>query len=323
MEGNDDRVFIAWRVLSRRTADLAKELGLKLKVFKDDPPYLKAYYDTKNYVRIARPNVVFAQLPQGPLLYLLAKLKKEINFFLVVDVHTAFLVYDSWKGWILNWPFKKYLNHADLILVHNESVLDLLPTHLKRKAIVLYDPMPRIDAATGTQLGDSIVFPASWHKDEPIEFVLEEYIKSETPFKIIITGKPKRNEIVRKYSVTGKVVFSGYLPDSQYFDLLAKARCVIAATTREYTMLSAVWEALSLDKPLIVSKTRTLYKILGSGPEYFIVGAHGTLTRVFNKLHDEAYLSDLTYRISSLKRNLQEKIHVQFRRLKELLGNIN
>lgn len=322
MEG-DDRVFIAWRVLSRRTADLAKELGLRLRVFKDGPPYLKAYHDTKNYIRATRPNLVFAQLPQGPLLYLLAKLKKEINFFLVVDVHTAFLVYDSWKGWILNWPFKKYLKKADLILVHNESVLDLLPTHLKRKAMVLYDPMPRIDAGTGTQLSNFIVFPASWHRDEPIEFILEEYIKSETSFKIIITGKPKKNKIIKKYGVTDKIIFSGYLPNSQYFDLLAKARCVIAATTREYTMLSAIWEALSLDKPLLVSKTKTLYKILGSWPEYFTVGARGTLTKVLNRLHDEEYLRELTYRIISLKQKLQEKTHVQFRKLKELLSDIN
>ncbi len=318
-----DKVFIAWRKVSRRTANLARELGLAVKLFSDRPPYFKAYRETKRFLDSVRPRIVFVQLPQGPLLYVAAKMKEKLGYTLVADVHTAFIVYDGWKGWVLNWPFKKYLDKVDLVLVHNEPMLNLLSTQLRERAMVLYDPMPYSGAGIETSFGDYFVFPASWHEDEPIEFILDEYIKSGTSYKIIITGRPKNKKVVRKYSANSKVVFSGYLPDRQYLDLLAKARCIIAATTREYTMLSAAWEALALNKPLAVSKTKTLYEILGSGPEYFTVGVHGSLARIFGKLHDETYVSDLARRISILKQSLQEKTSIQFRRLKELLESIS
>ena len=73
-------VFIAWSKLSRRSRDLARELNAEIIFFADKPPYLSAFKRTRKFLENERPGVVFVQLPQGPLLWLVLRLSKKTWF---------------------------------------------------------------------------------------------------------------------------------------------------------------------------------------------------------------------------------------------------
>ncbi len=322
-----DGVFIAWWKAGRRTRSLASALGLKVIEFRDRPPYLRAFRDTSAFLRRFRPSLVFLQLPQGPLLWCASRLKASIDFRLVADVHTAFLVYDSWKGWILNAPFRRLLRKTDLILIHNEVISELLKPDLRGKAVVVYDPLPKLpeggDIPSSLRGTPYLVMPCSWHGDEPVEYVVSEFLNVASSLKLALTGGPRGRlpRAVKEGLREGSVVLTGYLSDRSYAALLRDSLAVIAATTREYTMLSTAWEAISLGKPLLVSETRTLKTVLGGAPMYFRVGVKGSLSGAISKLmSDKILVKELAQRISQLRGKVKEKVYGQLNTIKKSLS---
>lgn len=110
------------------------------------------------------------QLPQGPLLLLMVLLKYLCGFRLILDVHSGFLIYDSWRGVLLNGPFRNLLRFGDYILVHNRYILHILPDGCRDKAYIIYDPVyvirPKIYSSS---LGDyNLVIIYCWLLHSPM-----------------------------------------------------------------------------------------------------------------------------------------------------------
>ncbi len=221
----NDVLFVALRKLSRRTVDLARTLGMKMLAIPCSTLYLDGLAKVSKVIKILRPRVVVAQLPQGPLLWILVKLRNHYGYRLVADVHTGFLVYDDWRGYVLNRPFVKYLRYADLVLVHNEDIIELLPTEVRRKAMVLYDPPPRIDFPLRKVFDFRYaVFPCSWSRDEDVEYVIREFLAVDTDLKLVVTGDyRKRIDVYRRYAGSERIVFTGYVDRVTYYSILSHA----------------------------------------------------------------------------------------------------
>lgn len=252
--------IVTWKKIGRRYKLLAKVLGVKLWFFADSAPYVRAFFNTLHKVANQKPKVIIVQLPQGPLLLEALFLKKIMGCKIVSDVHTGFLVTNSWKGLLLNVPFVRFLRYSDLIIMHNEFQLNLIPAKLGKKTIVVFDPWYIAIGSEGNgerKKERYIVFPASFASDEP----LEEVICSINSFKIdvtmYITGNWKRQPRLIKYA-SDHIIFTGYLPNEKYNKLLSRATAVITGTKREYTSLMSGWEAVAYAKPLALTKTGTL-----------------------------------------------------------------
>jgi len=283
-----ERIYIAWRArvgrdIGIRTRWLPVILRAKLYLLTGAPPYLRQVANTVRVILWNKPKLVIAELPQGPLLLLLSILKFIFRFKLVVDVHTAFLVYDDWKGVLLNKPFTPLLQSADLIIVHNSEIFKLLPKHLTKRAILVYDPPRKLIKSQDES--DYILLPASWRSDEPLEYILEEFLAANIKTPLVITGDyRRRGHIYQKYRNVPRIVFTGYLSNEEYLTILSKARAVIVATTREYTLLSAGWEAIYAEKIAIVSETKTLKRLFGDAAIYFKPHIKGSLTKALKVL---------------------------------------
>ena len=257
-------VFVAWRRASVRTVELAERLGAELIVVRDRPPYLRAYLETGRLLEEKRPRVVIVQLPQGPLLYRVARLRDRLGFRLVADVHTAMVVYDGWKGVVLNRPFLRYLRRADLVLVHNEPLARLLDARLglRDRLMVVYDPPARLEpraAYEGLEPRSYILLPASWAPDEDVEGVVRAYCDAAPRLRLVVTGDYRRRGA--RPPVCRGVVYTGFVERSVYNWLVSNARIVIAETRREYTFLRSAWEALSAGRPALIASTETLRSI--------------------------------------------------------------
>lgn len=260
-----EAVFVAWRRASVRTVELAEKLGIELLVVEDRPPYIRAYLETGRLLKAKKPRVVIVQLPQGPLLYRVARLKEKLGFRLVADVHTAMVVYDGWKGVVLNRPFLRYLRRADLVLVHNEPLARLLDAKLgvRDKLMVVYDPPARLEPRTayeGLEPLEYILVPASWAPDEDIAGVVKAYCASGLrALKLVVTGDYRRRGV--KPPACNGVVYTGFVERRVYNWLVSNARLVIAETRREYTFLRSAWEALTAGRPALIASTETLRSI--------------------------------------------------------------
>ncbi len=263
MSAQTTTAIIAWKKLSRRSELLAKALDAKLWFFSDDLPYVRAFLRTLRKVISQKPKTIIVQLPQGPLLLEALILKKLAGCKVVTDVHTGFLLSTDWKGLLLNSPFIKLLRYADLVTAHNDAQLDLIPANARGKTIVVFDPWHLIsEGETSMEIKQEsyIVFPASFASDEPLEEVINSIVAFNINVKMYITGNWKRRSEIMKYA-SERIVFTGFLTNKEFNNLLAQATAIITGTKREYTSLMSGWEAVAYGKPLAVTGTRTLKNV--------------------------------------------------------------
>ncbi|MDM7275032.1 MAG: hypothetical protein P3X22_002765 [Thermoprotei archaeon] len=316
------KLYVAWRSLpgrgiGSRALVLSRMLGAKLFILAGAPPYIKQIVNTVRLIALYRPSMVMIELPQGPLLLLAVLLKFIYGFMLLADVHTGFIVYSSWKGYLLNKPFTPLLRFVDLIIVHNNPISKLLPRPLRVKTLVVYDP-PRFTPQREDE-SDYILLPVSWREDEPIEYILEEFLNSNTPYKLIVTGDYNRRSIYEKFKNSGKIVFTGYVSETEYLNLLGKAKAVIVVSSREYTLTSSGWETIYAQKIPIVSETKTLRELFKDSAIYFKI-VKGGLAKALETLCDPEISVQLKHRVSKLRDNLLNDTINQLRTLMKLVN---
>ncbi|MEM1683878.1 MAG: hypothetical protein QXD57_04985 [Ignisphaera sp.] len=293
-------MFIAWSRLSRRSRDLAELLNARLMFIPSRAPYLSAFVRTWRYLKEMKPETVFIQLPQGPLLWEVLNLSRSMKFRVVADVHTGFVYLTSLRSFILNKPFHKLLNKTALVLAHNDPQKIFMINYLKldeSKVITVYDPLPkRLNTLVKPEINglkpqNFIVLPASWATDEPLDFVVKEFLRSRVSrdYILVITNEYNRNRnlynkvlnIISREKAHN-IVFTGYLSREKYYWLIENSIMIIAVTNREYTMLSAIWEAVAYNKPFITSETNTLRAVIGTYPCFFQM-REGSLRNILDK----------------------------------------
>ena len=256
--------FIAWRKVSPRTRDLAKELNLDLIFLKGFPPYIHESLKLLNkLLSSTQYDAIFVQVPQGLLLSETSFLKRFKSYVLVADVHTGFILPDSFKLRTLNVPFKAALRRANIIILHNHDIKCLLDEASQERVVIVYDPPIRNYEWKGG--GSYAVIPSSGHRDEPIAPIIKAVAKAKVFDALLITGSHRPTT----YYINGvKITYTGYVKDDIYWDLLRHALLVIALTRREFTFLRAAWEALCIGAPFILSYTRTLRRMYRELPEW-------------------------------------------------------
>ena len=310
-------MIVAWKKLSRRSELLAQALEAKLWFFSDDAPYIQAFLNTLRYAANQKPKIIIVQLPQGPLLMEAFFLKKMMQCKIVADVHTGFLVTTGWKGLLLNAPFVKFLSKADLIIAHNEFQLGLIPSDLRNKTMVVFDPWHLIidnEAKHEREQGNYIVFPASFASDEPLEEVINSINSFDIDVKMYVTGNWRRQPKIAKYA-SNRILFTGYLPSKKFNELLSKAAAIITGTKREYTSLMSGWEALAYGKALALTETSTLKSLFKGYAVFYDWRNEKSIANAIKKIL--ASNPDITSR-EKLRSRTIESLKMLTKRLNEL-----
>jgi len=310
--GEQRIVMVAWRRLSRRSQLLSEALGAELLFFPDRLPYLRAAFRTMKAVSNAKPDILIVQLPQGPLLLGAIVLRAFRHFKLVADVHTGFLMRWEWKSALLNTPFKRLLGRCDLIAIHNEKMRDLLPQSAKKKALVVYDPWFMIKPTVPQMAKERyIVFPASYHPDEPLDEVLEAARGISLGVQIRVTGNWRRRPEVKRHE-SESIRFTGYLTNEEYELLIANSIGIISGTKEEYTALMSAWEAVAYQKPLAITDTKALRESFGAYPAYYHWNDKADLIKAIRYLYeskpDQGAIESLRKKAVEGIERLQEKL---------------
>ncbi len=232
--------------------------------------YVPDFYYTLLKIIREKPDQVIIQLPQGLLLFCLVIIKSFVKIKIIADVHTGFLFRHNLKSTLINRPFRNFLKYCDLILVHNQEIRQLLPNGIESRTMVVYDPWYVFNKnfVNTKTVEKYMVIPCSFRDDEPIEEILECITESNIDLKFYITGNWREKPSIVRYS-RENIIFTGFISQSRYEELISNSVGIIAGTRDEYTSMMSAWEAVAYKKPLVLSETITLRNLYKNYPLYF------------------------------------------------------
>lgn len=269
-------LVIAWMPVSRRSATIAERLGFHLVLLGRRGfrrPWSAAFeypvlaWKTITCILRRRPRAILVVTPPFLVALIVLPLARVLGSIVAMDVHSGALLDRRWR-WsvpILLW-----------ISRHVRATVVTLPILRERfraagsRTIVLPDPLPRLrvpsTASHAGGVGDRerrVVALCGWGDDEPLDELAAS--AEGRPWRLFITGRPRR-----ALRTPPNVELTGFLSDEAYLELIASADAVVVLTTRENTLLSGAWEAIALDRPLVLSDTEALRKTFGEGPYYVL-----------------------------------------------------
>ncbi|MEM9773433.1 MAG: hypothetical protein AAF902_02555 [Chloroflexota bacterium] len=223
-----------------------------------------------------RPDVVFVQNP--PITILLPVFPYCLLFGAkyIIDSHTgAFTDFKRTLG-LHKWLSKRALT----TIVHNREQEKIMKEWGVRYCVLGFaDTEYPPGAYYKTAEGFNIAFSCSFAPDEPIEEVFEA-ARMLPDVNVYITGNYKRLSDERLALKPANCHFTGFIEFDEYVGLLRNADAVMALTTRDGTLLSGGFEAVSLERPLIVSDWPVLENYFSKGTVYVDNTATGIATGI-------------------------------------------
>lgn len=260
-----DKIWIAWET-QKRSITLAKHFNCKLLIFDIEGifRYPLCVFKTLFCLLYNRPKLLFVQNPSMALAALACFYCSFSNTKLVIDRHTTFRLNKPHSGSLSIWLFMRFhyytLKHAHLTIVTNSYLADLVIKAQGRPAI-LPDKLPDLPSVTYPVNKKSIhlLLISSFGLDEPINETIEAFKLLNNPTcTMYITGNYKKRLSELPQNLPENLILTGYIPESDYYNLLQTSDIVLVLTKADYCMLCGCYEAISAEKPLITSDKEVL-----------------------------------------------------------------
>ena len=275
---NHKRIWLTWEK-QRRNRSMSREVGAELFELLSSrgrlARYIELVFRSISIIRTREPEVVFCQNPSIVLSLLVVLLKPLVGYCAVVDEHNAGLYPNEGRSKILNRFARLIVRRADLVIVSNAA----LASQCERwngSAVVVPDPLPIFEEDVRSLRNDSettttpperafrIVFICTWADDEPYLNVIEAAARFDAELmQVRITGDPKGR--IGNRSLPANVTVTGFLPDQDYVEEIAKADGVIVLTNRDNCLNCGAYEAVSLGRPGVLSDSPALRAYFSRG----------------------------------------------------------
>ncbi|MBM9616843.1 glycosyltransferase [Desulfobulbus rhabdoformis] len=264
------KIWFTWEY-QRRNKSLSKEVDAELFEIVTKKKYIARYiissYNTVKIVRKEKPDILFCQNPSIMLSFLCLFLRKIYKFKVVVDEHYAGLYPLEGKFFILN-SIAKYISiKSDYVIVTTKKLCDEVKLW-GGTPFILEDPIPLFDEPINDIVMPStynVLYICSWSKDEPFDEAINAF--SEMKFmNFYISGKYS-NKIKTK-NICKNINLTGYVSEKEYISLLKNVDLVIVLTRREECLNCGAYEALSFEKPMILSNTKAIRDYFNNGVVY-------------------------------------------------------
>lgn len=267
------QIFVAWMPFQRRQLSMAPLLGFE-NVFMPMAraprilrpiQYVGHALKTVALLRSRRPQVVWVQLPQVPLLTaaLLYKRLFDPRVRIIADCHNRILnpPWNKWPG------LRRQLNACDVVVVHNRAVVPKVEAlGIERSLVrVLEDPPAIVESSSS--VSDPfphpwVLFLASFNPDEPIG-ELYEAARLAPEINFVLAGD--RDRASRRHDLgapPSNVHLPGYLRGDALDSAIRSADVILALTKLTDAQLSSAGEAIGAGRPMVLSDTpvtRELY----------------------------------------------------------------
>lgn len=252
-------IFISWEK-HQRTRTICAKLGIalheKISIYHGIKRYLSLGIATIKTINAEKPRVLITQNPSVILCLLALALRPFYKYRLFIDAHNeAVIPYIHNKA-----PFRfiaRYLaRKADLIIVTN-SILAQTVTSYGGRPIIFPDLLPIAKHETqqdtlSAKNSFQITLISTYAPDEPYHNVFEAFRTIPGNVEMFVTGKIP--QYLDSSAIDSRIHLTGYLSDHEYEQLLQNSDLIIDLTTMENCLVCGAYEALSIEKPMILSK---------------------------------------------------------------------
>lgn len=261
----NNRVWITWET-QRRSIELAKTLKCKLYLFTSSGflRYPRNIINTFKVMRDDSTHTIFVQNPSMILATVVCLYKFISKKKVIVDRHSTFFLDStnrySIKSIIFRALHKFTIKNADLTIVTNKYLANIVE-NMDGNAFVLPDKLPEIIQTKNYDVDGqfNILLISSFGEDEPIEEVFMAMGKINIKnLKLYVSGNYNKLAKAKMLNVPSNVVFTGYLEEEDYMNLLYSVDAIMVLTTEDYCMLCGCYESVSVCKPIITSNKSVL-----------------------------------------------------------------
>jgi glycosyltransferase involved in cell wall biosynthesis len=278
-------IWISWE-RQRRTIELSRALAAQLFEFESRYRGVCRYFilawKTLLTIHRIRPVCLIVQNPSIVLALIASLLQPIYGYRQIVDRHTNFdnfhLVEEEMSHRFLGKLRHRLIRriflfisdftirHTDLTIITNRQLLKVVQAKSGR-GFVLPDKLPGISAVPHSYASRTniVTYVCTYAKDEPFEEVVQAAEALDPYIKIHITGNHKRLSKSIINAAPENVVFTGYLPDEAYIELLQHSDIIIVLTKIDNCLLCGAYEAVAAERPLIISDKRVLKDYFHSG----------------------------------------------------------
>jgi len=313
-------VFISWEK-HQRTRTIAKKFSLSL--YEVVPPYqgVKRYlfclWTTLSILVKNKPRVLIVQNPSLILSLWVLVLRPFFGYKLVMDAHNEAIIPFLNNNSLFRFLSKTLTRYANLTLVTNPVLAKIVHDN-GGKAFILPDILPQFEYDTKPpQLANefNITFVCTYAQDEPVQeiFKAAELLGNQYQFKV--TGRiPKDFNHATK---PANVMLTDFLSEHDYITTLANSHIIIDLTTMDNCLVCGAYEAIALERPLILSANDASLALFGN---------YAIHTKNSSDAIAEAVLKIYNDYSSQIERNIFEKnrlIKIEEQRVQELLTTLD
>ncbi len=259
------RIWITWET-QRRSIELARQFNCELFIIEHEGVvrYPKSIKRTLQILHSRKPTILFVQNPSMILAAIACTYGIIFRTTVVVDRHTTFQLNKKVRLTPRNILFRllhRYtIRFSSLTIVTNNYLADIVNS-LKGTAFVLPDKLPLMEPSghMAVKGRKNVLLISSFAADEPLTEVLSAMQDpSLADVYLYVSGNDKKLNQTIRAEAPRNVVFTGFLSDAEFINLIFEVDVIMALTTSEYCMLCGCYEAVSAMKPLITSDKMVL-----------------------------------------------------------------
>ena len=217
---------------------------------------------TLRLLRRNRPDVLFSQNPSLGATVLVLLARPWFRYQLVVDAHNEGVRPFNRSGKWIHWLTEQLLKRADFTIVTNAALVQDVRLAGGRP-LILPDalPIPPPGAAAPRVGSADVIVISSFDPDEPLNEILKA-AAGLPDVRFAITGNPK-NLSFHGSPFPGNVRLTGYLPEVDYWSMLAAARVVLDLTLKSDCLVCGAYEALAAARPMVLSDNEPSRALFG------------------------------------------------------------
>jgi glycosyltransferase involved in cell wall biosynthesis len=255
----------------RRMSELCDWLGLPLTVLRSSNRGARRYAELTlasfRLLRNSRPAAVFLQNPSLILALLVLFARPFLGRYRVVmDAHNEAITPFTYDFWPITWLSRLAQRHADTTIVTNGALARLVRENGGR-ALVVPDRLPTPPVSTNRLSRPerlSVMVVATFAADEPIGAIFAAARQVGPDFAFAVTGNSRKLAPELRDSMPTNVRLTGFLPEHDYWKLMADCHVVLDLTLKADCLVCGAYEALSLNKPMILSGNGASRDLFGS-----------------------------------------------------------
>ena len=267
-------VFISWAAPVPRSDNIAAALGgynHTIVSWKRAPVWLAplryAVQSWRTWITLRReqPDAVIAMNPPIALPLVVWCYSLFHNAVFLIDSHTgAFL-----SGWRHTLFLHRFLSRRALTTLVTNDPLANWVRRWGARAMVLEDRLPDLPVAPPSKPNArfTITVINSYAWDEPLNELIAA-AQSLNQCNFHITGRVPVPPPPVLSDLPGHIRLTGFLATEDYISLLNRSDALMALVTQDHTLLCGAYEAVAVEKPLIISDWPALRGYFNKGAVY-------------------------------------------------------